>query len=332
MPLVSILVPVYNVEKYLERCISSVLNQDFTDYEIIMVDDGSTDNSSFLCDKLCNKNPEKIKVIHKKNEGLPSARLEGFKNSSGKYIIFLDSDDYLLENAISTFVFHIEQGYDIVRCRILREDTITKERWVETYSNKNPVLDSNISFLENIIKSNIPPYLHSGIYNRTVIKCQIFELLKNNQINIGEDWYTNIYLGYNVNKYKEIDYTLYCYSVNHSSLMFNEKKFNKADMKKSFLLLNEISKSFPSKIKDLLIANRISATIRNFFIPGYGFDDDSYLLAINYLNEEKNNILRIKEFLNNRYLYFIKRRNLFYIYSRIYCLLYKKFRLKQYRK
>lgn len=328
MPLVSVLIPVYNVEKYLERCINSVLNQNYNDYEIIIVDDGSTDSSSILCDRFYNSNPSKIKVIHKKNEGLPAARLEGVINSCGKYVIFLDSDDYLLENAISTFVTHIEQGYDIVRCKILREDTITKERWIETYSNKESILNGNISFLENIIKSSIPPYLHSGIYRRTVIKNQIFELLKNHQVNIGEDWYTNIYIGYNVKKYKEIDYTLYCYSVNHSSLMFNEKKFNKSDMKKSFILLSEISKYFPSKIKDLLIANRISATIRNFFIPGYGFDKDSYALALNYLNEDKNNILRIKEFLNKRYLYFVKQKQLFYIYSRIYCFLYKKFRLK----
>lgn len=331
MPLVSILIPVYNVEKYLERCINSVLSQDFSDYEIIIVDDGSTDNSPQICDNLYNKKPDKIKVIHKKNEGLPSARLEGFKNSSGKYIIFLDSDDYLLDNAISTFVRHIEQGYDIVRCKILREDIITKKRWIETYPNLEPEINSKISFLENIIKSNIPPYLHSGIYRRSIIGVQIFELLKKEHINIGEDWYTNIYIGNNLNKYKEIPHTLYCYSVNQSSLMSNNNKHSRKDMEKSFSILNEISKDFPSSIKKLLIINRISATIRNFFIPGYGFDMNSYFMIYDYLNENKNNISEIRDFLDKRYLYFIRNKTMFYIYSKTYCFLYKTLKQKKYR-
>ena len=92
-PLFSIIIPVYKVEKYLEECVNSILNQTFTDYEIILVDDDSPDNCPELCDKFaeCNKN---IKVIHKKNGGLSSARNEGLVHAIGKYIIFIDSDDY----------------------------------------------------------------------------------------------------------------------------------------------------------------------------------------------------------------------------------------------
>ncbi|MDG6897969.1 hypothetical protein A6A19_08275 [Actinobacillus delphinicola] len=92
-PLFSIIIPVYKVENYLEICIESILRQDFSNYEIILVDDGSPDKCPAICDKY-SSNYSHIKVIHKENGGLSDARNIGIKNSIGKYIIFLDSDDY----------------------------------------------------------------------------------------------------------------------------------------------------------------------------------------------------------------------------------------------
>lgn len=91
--LFSIIVPVFNVEKYLEECVQSILNQTFQNYELILVDDGSSDFSAEICDMFLLKNPE-IKVIHQKNSGLSQARNTGIKCALGDYIIFLDSDDY----------------------------------------------------------------------------------------------------------------------------------------------------------------------------------------------------------------------------------------------
>lgn len=90
--LVSIIIPVYNVEKYLPECVHSVLKQTYSDIEIILVDDGSLDNSSRLCDEFA-KNEKKITVIHKKNGGLASARNTGLEHAKGKYVYFVDSDD-----------------------------------------------------------------------------------------------------------------------------------------------------------------------------------------------------------------------------------------------
>jgi len=92
-PFYSVIIPVYNVEEYLDQCIKSVLNQTFVDYEVILVDDGSTDSCSKMCDEY-EKKYSKVKTIHKKNGGLSSARNEGIKKSKGNYILFLDSDDY----------------------------------------------------------------------------------------------------------------------------------------------------------------------------------------------------------------------------------------------
>lgn len=98
--LISIIVPVYNVKNYLEKCVETIINQSYDNLEIILVDDGSTDGSSELCDQLCKKD-ERIIVLHKQNGGLSDARNFGFSQSKGQYIMFIDSDDYIHEEMVS---------------------------------------------------------------------------------------------------------------------------------------------------------------------------------------------------------------------------------------
>lgn len=102
---VSIVLPIYNVEKHLNRCVKSVINQSYKNLEIILVDDGSPDNCPVLCDEWAKKD-NRIKVIHKKNAGLGYARNTGIENATGEYICFFDSDDYI---ALDT----IEKSYDL---------------------------------------------------------------------------------------------------------------------------------------------------------------------------------------------------------------------------
>lgn len=92
--MISIIVPVYNVEKYIIECVRSLVNQTYTDIEIVLVDDGSTDMSGKICDELCQKD-ERIRVFHKANGGLMSAWKYGVLKSSGQYIGFVDSDDWV---------------------------------------------------------------------------------------------------------------------------------------------------------------------------------------------------------------------------------------------
>ena len=91
---ISIIVPVYNVEQYLDRCVNSILNQTFTDFELILVDDGSKDHCPEMCDEWSKKDA-RITVIHKENGGAGSARNIGMKKASGKYVCFVDSDDWV---------------------------------------------------------------------------------------------------------------------------------------------------------------------------------------------------------------------------------------------
>lgn len=98
---VSVIIPVYRVEKYIRRCIDSVIEQDFDDYEIVLVDDGSPDKCPQICDEYASKHSN-IKVVHKPNGGLSDARNTGTKCANGEYVIYIDSDDYVERNHISS--------------------------------------------------------------------------------------------------------------------------------------------------------------------------------------------------------------------------------------
>lgn len=100
LPFFSVLVPVYNQQKYINECIDSVLNQTFQDFEMILVDDGSSDLSGKICEQYAERYSDKVIVIHKKNEGLLFARRTGIENAHGKYYLFLDADDCLAKNAM----------------------------------------------------------------------------------------------------------------------------------------------------------------------------------------------------------------------------------------
>lgn len=113
-PFFSIIVPAYNVEQYISKCINSVLQQDFQDFELILVDDGSTDKTSKICDKYAKENPQ-ITVIHQANSGLSGARNTGIERASGEYLILLDGDDYLMLGALRAIKNGIEPGLDLLR-------------------------------------------------------------------------------------------------------------------------------------------------------------------------------------------------------------------------
>ena len=127
MDLISVIIPVYNVEKYLDSCVESVVNQTYKNLEIILVDDGSTDNCPALCDAWANKDA-RVKVIHKQNGGLSSARNTGLTIASGDYIGFVDSDDY-----ISVYMYEVllslinEKKAEIAQCDYFVYSDFTKK-------------------------------------------------------------------------------------------------------------------------------------------------------------------------------------------------------------
>lgn len=112
MPLITIIVPVYNTEAYLPRCLDSILGQSFTDYELLLVDDGSTDGSGAICDSYAEKD-KRVRVFHKENGGVSSARNLGIDNSQAEWLYFVDSDDELLPDGLKTLVDNISDDVDV---------------------------------------------------------------------------------------------------------------------------------------------------------------------------------------------------------------------------
>lgn len=147
-PLVSVIIPVYQVEKYIHRCMDSILGQTYDNIEIILVDDGSPDNCPIICDQYA-KADERVKVIHKTNGGLSDARNEGLKHISGKYVFFVDSDDFIDRNAIKYMVDLAENHCaDIVQCD--RELGTGDSFSADAFQNKDQInIYNNITIFES---------------------------------------------------------------------------------------------------------------------------------------------------------------------------------------
>ncbi len=140
MKTISVIIPVYNVRKYLQKCVDSVVNQTYTDLQIILIDDGSTDGSGELCDKIA-KDDSRILVVHKKNGGLSSARNCGLEHATGDYITFLDSDDFVSSTAYE----------DLLYCIRNREDVIASNLYVRV-NDDGEILGDNVS--DELLKEN----------------------------------------------------------------------------------------------------------------------------------------------------------------------------------
>lgn len=113
VPFISIIVPIYKVEKYLNRCIDSILSQTFTDFEVLLIDDGSPDRCGAICEQYAEKD-HRVRVFHKENGGVSTARNMGIDNSIGKYLCFIDSDDYVENSYLQNFIDALEPDTDLV--------------------------------------------------------------------------------------------------------------------------------------------------------------------------------------------------------------------------
>lgn len=149
--MISIIIPVYNVEKFLSQCLDSIISQTYEDFEVILIDDGTPDNSGLICDEYAKKDA-RFKVIHKKNEGVSIARNKGIELAQGEWITFIDSDDWIEASYLSNF--KLEESKDI--------DLIIQG--LEYYNNKNEKFFNSWTFKECIItKEN---YIIGFVENR----------------------------------------------------------------------------------------------------------------------------------------------------------------------
>lgn len=204
MKTVSIIVLVYKVEKYLSRCIDSILVQSFTDFELILVDDGSPDNCPAICDEYVEKD-DRIRVIHKKNGGVSSARNTGMEAARGKYFLFCDSDDYVSPYWCETLYNQIEKNTRAwLYCDVKRVS-----------DSESAVLDDRKSTVRRIsyydsFKQGLSGYCVNKIYSSAIIRRE--KLLFDEQRRVGEDVVFNLrYMSY-CNEKVYINRELYAYS------------------------------------------------------------------------------------------------------------------------
>ena len=163
MPKISIIIPVYNTENYLHCCIDSILAQTYTDFELLLIDDGSTDKSSKICDEYAEKD-SRIRVIHKENGGANAARKLGIEKANGEYVIFVDSDDSILQNGIEKLLIISSENpmADIIVCHM----------------NINTKIVSNFVFVMDLFNGKCSSNLWSKLYKRNIIKDKFCNISK----------------------------------------------------------------------------------------------------------------------------------------------------------
>lgn len=219
----SILVPVYNVEKYLEQCVDSLLLQDYNgEYEIILVDDGSTDSSGKICDKYAYENSEIIKVFHKRNEGLVSAREVGIEKATGEVCLFVDSDDFVEANLLSTVerAFDSNSGSDIIIYSYwYYNDGIKTERKIRLPEIKTVYEDEKKNELySNLLFSTNTTPIWTKAVRTNILRQDATDYSLYYKKNMAEDWFRSVNLINIAKKIIYIDVPLYNYRTNAQSL------------------------------------------------------------------------------------------------------------------
>ena len=215
-PLVSIIVPVYNLEQYIEPFIKSIKDQTYCYIEAVIINDGSTDNSLEVINNHIGGD-DRFTVISTENQGASHARNTGIKRSKGQYITFLDADDFLMHEAIERMVSAITEGYDVACCNIKRICPTYETTMISSKTAKM----KGTEFLEAIICHKIVVTNCAKLYKR-----ELFEHITFHTLRLGEDSLLNMQIGSLLPKVRFIDYTGYGYiqrsgSSNHTPFDLN---------------------------------------------------------------------------------------------------------------
>lgn len=271
---VSVIVPIYNVEKYLIRCIESIINQTYENMEIILVDDGSRDRCAYICDEYLKKD-KRVKVIHKKNGGLSDARNAGLEIATGEYIGFVDSDDYISIDMYEKLMSLIElYDADIASCAVKK--IYENESNFQKYKKCGDIkVYTNEEALKSLIQEqSIKQTVWNKVYKKSVIKDIKFEVGK-----IHEDEYWTYQILGNAKKIAHTEYQMYYYLQREGSIMseqYSEKRLNSIYSRQK--RLEYLEKKFP----DLSTLGKISllfTCIYNYqcLLKSTGLDKTSYI-------------------------------------------------------
>ena len=299
-PIISIIVPIYNVGKYLPKCIESILNQTFKNFELILVNDGSTDNSGVVCDDYAKKDT-RIKIIHKSNGGVSSARNAGLYVAKGEYIGFVDPDDYIDKNMYEKlYRLCIDNNSDIAICRFNRE---INGKIQNKESTEEIIELNNMEAMNELFKGNLYRFsLCNKLFSKKCFNDVLFP-----EERIHEDLSTTYKLFANSKKAVYINYCGYTYVRRENSILtstYNEKRLQ------AFIAWDEIIEFIDKNYYEII--EQVIATFTYWCV-------DNILYILNQVNnsKKKNNYLNIIQKYTTKYYIYIKRNN---ILSRSYKL------------
>lgn len=259
-PLISIIVPVYKTEKYLDKCVESIVNQTYKNLEIILVDDGSPDNCPQMCDAWA-KNDSRIKVLHKVNGGDVAARNDGIEIAQGEYIAIIDNDDYMELDMIEYLYNLVEDNdADISRCGFWFEYELGGDSKNVTEDYEVKVFDYDEKMIDILMNGHVSGVIWNKLYKS--------EILKKHRL-VKEDGYSDDIL-FNFRILKDNPKTVYCDKPKHHYLI-REKSMTNADFSYGAfdiitakqLMLNEFKdneKVYPYAVKSFVMSAYIVLT------------------------------------------------------------------------
>ncbi len=287
--LISVIVPIYNVERYLPKCVSSILDQTYHNIQIILVDDGSTDNSGRICDEYAEKD-SRIEVIHKENGGLVSARKAGLLVATGQYIGFVDGDDYidgnmyerLLENLTITEADFVHMGYYKGKMILSR----LSDKVVDIRQNKSWFIENYI--LSSVNEEYVSPSIWSKLFKANFIKECYLEVPDSQSL--GEDLISLIVCVLKGEKLSIMDSSCYHYCVRNTSITQEQNGKAFLETIKAFQIIESILKRYGcyNEIEDILIKDWLKVSLcaalkrtshDSFKVQCYGFGNMQILFG-----------------------------------------------------
>ena len=264
--LLSVIIPAYNTAKFLNKCVDSVVNQTYKNIEIIIVDDGSSDSTPQICDELANKY-DNIKIIHQENKGLARTRGAGFNASSGEYIAFVDSDDYIDLNAYAKAIKVLEENdCDMVQFgyyEVMPDGKILNER-----SSQDLKLYSPREIFKYFITGQTNPAVWNKIYKR-----EIFDGVEWPKINMAEDCCISSQTFAKAQSLVSINQSFYYYVQQEASIV--HQPYNKSKRDDIFtacnFVINLTQNKFPEFLPEAILRKlgSIEAVIANYLLSDY---------------------------------------------------------------
>lgn len=245
--MISVIIPVYNTAKFLRKCIDSLINQTFEDLQIILINDGSTDESGAICDEYSQRD-SRIRVVHQENQGLSKARNVGLSLAEGDYITFVDSDDYIELDTYLVVAEAIEKNKypDLIFFREKSVDTEGKTVYVQGATPTGKIVKANRDFAEKRIIGELVNGVCDKVFKAELVQGLVFETGKM----YGEDFRFNLEMLKKVNAVVYIDQIKYSYVMNSNSIThksFNPNSFDQVYFKDSIVEI--VKKDFPKYLK-----------------------------------------------------------------------------------